>query len=216
MEEVIGEWNDPVVAIQATASAFVAIKCTGEVVTWGCPASGGAIRLPLYSVVAVQASKYAFTSIHEGGFLHSWGQRFWGGKLRATYERLSGAKEVQATHSAFAALFEDQTVRAWGSARAGGDVTRAQQELWGVQWIQANCVSFFALRADLTVIVWGETTAIYERKVPVISSVTEENYEDCLQRLYQLEDITDKTHGKEIEKWWSERAWDCAAKKEKE
>ena len=119
---------------------------------------------------------------------------------------MSGAKEVQATHSAFAALFEDQTVRAWGSARAGGDVTRVQQELWGVQWIQANCVSFFALRADLTVIVWGETIAIYERKVPVISSVTEENYEDCLQRLYQLEDITDKTHGKEVEKWWSERA----------
>ena len=174
MEEAVGELNDPVVAIQATASAFVAIKCTGEIVTWGCPASGGAIRLPLYSVVAVQATKYAFTSLHEGGSLHSWGQHFWGGKLPTTYERLSGAKEVQSTHSAFAALFEDQTVRAWGSAKAGGDATGVQQELWGVQWIQANYVSFFALRVDLAVIVWGETTAIYERKVPVITTVTEE------------------------------------------
>ena len=41
-----GDWNDPVVATQANASAFIAIKCTGEVVTWGCPASGGEIRLP--------------------------------------------------------------------------------------------------------------------------------------------------------------------------
>ena len=205
MEEATGELNDRVVAIQATASAFVAIKCTGEIVTWGCPASGGAIRLPLYSVVAVQATKYAFTSLHEGGPLHSWGERFWGGKLPTTYERLSGAKEVQSTHSAFAALFEDQTVRAWGSAKAGGDATGVQQELWGVQWIQANYVSFFALRVDLAVIVWGEATAIYEHKVPVITTVTEENYDDCLRRLYQLEDITDNTHRKEIEKWWSER-----------
>ena len=112
---------------------------------------------------------------------------------------------MQSTHSAFAALFEDQTVRAWGSAKAGGDATGVQQELWGVQWIQANHVSFFALRVDLAVIVWGETTAIYERKVPVITAVTEENYDDCLRRLYQLEDITDNTHRKEIEKWWSER-----------
>ena len=88
--------------------------------TWGCPTSHGAIRLPLYSVVAVQATKYAFTSLHEGGSLHSWGKHLWGGKLPTTYERVTGAKEVQSTHSAFAALFEDQTVRAWGSAKAGG------------------------------------------------------------------------------------------------
>ena len=102
--------------------------------------------------------------------------------------RDSGAKEVQSTHSAFAALF-----------------ATGVQELWEVQWIQANYVSFFALRVDLAVIVWGETTAIYEHKVPVITTVTEENYDDCLRRLYQLEDITDNTHRKEIEKWWSER-----------
>ena len=123
--------------------------------------------------------------------------------MPATYDRLLGAKEVQATHSAFAALFDDQTVRAWGSARAGGDVTRVQQELWGILWIQANTVSFFAIRADLTVIVWGETTATYERRVPVMSSVTKENYEDCLRRLYQLEDIRDK--GNEVKDWWNER-----------
>ena len=205
MKEAVGELNDPVIAIQATASAFVAIKCTGEIITWGCPESGGALRLPLYSVVAVQATKYAFTSLHEGGSLHSWGQHFWGGKLPATYERLSHAREIQSTHSAFAALFEDQTVRAWGNAKAGGDITRVQHELWGVQWIQANFVSFFALRADLTVIVWGETTAIYEHKVPVVSAVTDENYDDCLRRLYHLEDITDSTHRREIEKWWNER-----------
>ena len=158
--------------------------------TWGCPESGGAIRLPLYSVVAVQASKYAFASLHEGGSLHSWGQHFWGGKLPAAYERLSGAREIKSTHSAFAALFEDLTVRAWGNAKAGGDTTR---------------VSFFALRADLTVIAWGETCAIYEHKVPVVSAVTDENYDDCLRRLYHLEDITNSTHRREIVKWWSER-----------
>ena len=204
MKEAFGKLNDPVIAIQATASAFVAIKCTGELVTWGCPESGGAPRLPLYSVVAVQATKYAFASLHEGGSLHSWGQHFWGGELPAAYEKLSGAREIQSTNSAFAALFEDQTVRAWGNAKAGGDTTRVQHELWGVLWIQANFVSFFALRADLTVIVWGETTAIYEHKVPVVSAVTEENYEDCLRRLYHLEDTTDSTHRKEIEEWWNE------------
>ena len=46
MKEAVGKLNDPVIAIQATASAFVAIKCTGELVTWGCPESGGALRLP--------------------------------------------------------------------------------------------------------------------------------------------------------------------------
>ena len=107
-ELVRGNWNDPVVAIQANACAFVAIICTGEVVTWGGPSSGGEIRLPRYSVVAVQASKYAFTSLHEGGSLHSWGEQFYGGKLPTSSERLTGAKEVQATHSAFAALFEEE------------------------------------------------------------------------------------------------------------
>ena len=164
MKEAFGKLNDPVIAIQATASAFVAIKCTGELVTWGCPKSGGASRLPLYSVVAVQATKYAFAILHEGGSLHSWGQHFWGGELPAAYEKLSGAREIQSTNSA-AALFEDQTVRAWGNAKAGGDTTRVQHELWGVLWIQANFASFFAPRADLTVIAWGETTAIYEHKV---------------------------------------------------
>ena len=71
MKEAFGKLNDPVIAIQATVSAFVAIKCTGELVTWGCPKSGGAPRLPLYSVVAVQATKYAFALLHEGGSLHS-------------------------------------------------------------------------------------------------------------------------------------------------
>ena len=51
MKQALGKLNDPVIAIQATANAFVAIKCTGELVTWGCPGSGGASRLPLYSVV---------------------------------------------------------------------------------------------------------------------------------------------------------------------
>ena len=54
-------------------------------------------------------------------------------------------------------------------------------------------------------IVWGETTVIYEHKVPVVSAVTDENYDDCLRRLYHLEDITDSTHRGEIEKWWNER-----------
>ena len=139
----------------------------------------------------------------KGGVLHSWGEEFYGGKLPASCERLTGAKEVQATHSAFAALFEDQTVCAWGNARGGGDATKVQQELWGILWIQSNSVSFFALRTDLTVIAWGETSAIYEHKVPIIPAVTEENNEDCLRRLYQLDDIHDK--GNEIEEWWSER-----------
>ena len=121
----------------------------------------------------------------------------------AAYEKLSGAREIQSTNSAFAALLKDQTVRAWGNANAGGDITRVQHELRGVLWIQANFVSFFALRADLTVIVWGETTAIYEHKVPVVSAVTEENYDDCLRRLYHLEDTTDSIH-REIEEWWNE------------
>ena len=120
------------IAIQATASAFVAIKCTGELVTWGCSESGEAPRLPLYSVVAVQATKCAFALLHKGGSLHSWGQHFWGGELPAAYEKLSGAREIQSTNSAFAALFEDQTVRAWGNAKAGSDTARVQQELWGV------------------------------------------------------------------------------------
>ena len=68
-------------------------------------------------------------------------------------------------------------MRAWGNAKAGGDITRVQHKLWGVQGIQANFVFFFALRADLTVIVWGKTTAIYKRKVPVVSAVTDENYD---------------------------------------
>ena len=175
-------------------------------VTWGDPSLGGWIRLPLCNVLAVQASKYAFTSLHEGGVLHSWGEKFYGGKLPTPYKRLTGAKEVQSTRSAFAALYEDQTVCAWGNARCGGDTAKVQQDLWGILWIQSNSVSFFALRVDLTVIAWGETTAVFEHKVAVVPAITEENYEDCLRRLYQLEDFTDRTHGKEIEEWWSEKA----------
>ena len=63
------------------------------------------------------------------------------------------------------------------------------------------CV-FLCPRADLTVIVWGETTAIYKHKVPVVSAVTEENYDDCLRR---LENTTDSTYRREIEKWWNKR-----------
>ena len=78
-------WSDPesggrveaipacgIVDIRSTSGA---IKCTGELVTWGCPQSGGALCLPLYSVV-VQATKYTFASLHEGSFLHLWGQHF--------------------------------------------------------------------------------------------------------------------------------------------
>ena len=51
-------------------------------------------------------------------------------------------------------------------------------------------------KSYLAVVVWGETTAIYEHKVPVVTAVTEKNYDDCLRREKKLEDITDNTHRK--------------------
>ena len=53
--------------------------------------------------MAVLATKCAFASLHKGGSLLSWNQHFWGGELPATYEKLSGAREIQSTNSFFVA-----------------------------------------------------------------------------------------------------------------
>ena len=62
--------------IQATESAFAAIKADGTVITWGHPFYGGdsdAVRDQLVDVQHIQATDFAFAAIKDDGTVITWG-----------------------------------------------------------------------------------------------------------------------------------------------
>ncbi|CAK9041630.1 Putative E3 ubiquitin-protein ligase HERC1 [Durusdinium trenchii] len=117
-----------VVALQATFSAFCALKCDGTVVTWGDPVRGGDARRvqeELREVQQIQASGAAFAAIRGDGKVVTWGDAARGGDAAAVQEKLVNVESIQASTSAFAALRSDGWVVTWGSSDCGGDCRNA-------------------------------------------------------------------------------------------
>ena len=103
--------------IQATSSAFAAIREDGSVVTWGKPEKGGCsvlVQEQLTSVRQIQATNGAFAAIRSDATVIAWGHPADGGDSRFVQEELVGVQQIQAATgvfgSAFAAIREDGRV----------------------------------------------------------------------------------------------------------
>ncbi|CAE7939958.1 HERC1 [Symbiodinium sp. KB8] len=148
--------------IQASHSAFAAIRSDGSVVSWGDAGSGGdssAVQDQLRDVQQIQASSHAFAAIRGDGSVVTWFGWVvtWFGVAysSAVQDQLRDVQQIQASCGAFAAIPGDGSVVTWGDADYGGDCTAVQDQLRDVQQIQASESAFAAILGDGSVITWG-------------------------------------------------------------
>eukprot|EP00439_Symbiodinium_sp_Y106_P006818 s4348_g1.t1 len=144
--------------IQASGSAFAAIRDDGTVVTWGLSVFGAdsdAVQDKLKDVQQIQASEGAFAAILRDGAVVSWGGAGCGGDCSHVQEQLQNVKQIQASASAFAAIRGDGTVVTWGDSGSGADSSSLREKLNSVKQIQSSERAFAAILGDRTVVTWG-------------------------------------------------------------
>ncbi|CAE7275675.1 HERC2, partial [Symbiodinium necroappetens] len=136
-----------VVHIQATRSAFAALREDGSVVAWGSPGDGGdchSVADRLVAVSEIQAARGAFAALLADGSVVCWGQEDRGGNCAAVQEQLLDVQQIQACSDAFAAIRRDGTVVTWGHPPCGGDSSSVQSQLKDVWSIQSTGTAFVA------------------------------------------------------------------------
>ena len=189
-----GSLSSGVRSINATNSAFAALKADGTVVTWGD--SGGNSSAPvggaLTGVTGLAATNAAFAALKSDGSVVTWGDAAYGGNAacapsascqRAAVGSLSsGVVTVFATERAFAALKQDGSVVAWGDPTYGGDsacvvttgciAAPAGSLAGGVTQIMSTSRAFVARKQDGSVVTWGLAANGGDSSAPVGGALT--------------------------------------------
>ena len=106
--------------VQATHSAFAAIRSDGLAVTWG-GAYSREVQAQLRNVQHIQSSMEAFAAILADGSVIAWGDPDFGGDCQAVQDQLQDVQHIQASNYSFAALRGDGSVVTWGAPDGGGD-----------------------------------------------------------------------------------------------
>ena len=135
--------------IQASFSAFAAIRFDGSVVTWGHARSGGRsahVQDHLTEVRSCLSTEHGFLAMCDSSIV-CWGDRGSNEKLEARKK----VKQIQASDDALAAILDDGSVQCWPS-----NVAAPHDQLQNVQHIAA-CPGggFAAILSDGTVVVWA-------------------------------------------------------------
>lgn len=121
----ITEFDEKIVAIAATYTAFAALSDQGNVATWGNRTKGGnsaSVSGQLTNIQKIVASKGAFAAITDAGAVITWGHEDHGGNSSAVSSLLSSdVVHIYANEYAFAAIKADGTVVTWGHPTNGGD-----------------------------------------------------------------------------------------------
>ncbi|CAE7865891.1 Ank2, partial [Symbiodinium sp. KB8] len=146
-----------VVSLQATSTAFTAVRRNGSIVTWGDLSRGGQRQSQLHGVRQVQASLTAFAALLEDGSLATWGHL--AGQDLESHRQDVCVRSISASNHAFAAILQDGSILAWGSVNFDGDCSNVRMQLQGVQRIQATRAAFAAILADGSVVTWGNRDA---------------------------------------------------------
>jgi len=83
--------------VQATETAFAALRADGSVVTWGCAGGGGdssTVREQLKDVREIQSSEAAFAAILADGSVVTWGAASCGGDSSRVKSQLCNVQEI--------------------------------------------------------------------------------------------------------------------------
>jgi len=169
-------FEHPVISIDRTTRAFLALDSIGKVYAWGNVGVGGIIPASIASelkdkiVVKIYANSFAFAVILDDGSVYTWGRRTYGGCSKHVSHMLFNVVEIFATSTAFAALRDDGQLVVWGFTKYGGgglDVRHTRRlttdmklhtALNNIQTVIANLRAFVAIRQDGTCIFWGNFT----------------------------------------------------------
>ena len=143
---------------QMNHRSFVAVKKSGDVITWGGASSGGdssAVSGQLTNVRSVTSTWTAFAALRQDGSVVTWGNSDDGGDSSSVSTLLTtNVTAISSTGYEFAALKRNGTVVSWG--RYGATVDQVASQLNNVIRIYSTWEgSFAALKTDGTVAVWG-------------------------------------------------------------
>ncbi|OLQ09557.1 putative E3 ubiquitin-protein ligase HERC1 [Symbiodinium microadriaticum] len=176
--------------IQATVSAFAAIRQDGSVVTWGDDEAGGdssLVQAQLRTVQCIQATEAAFAAIKKDGSVVTWGLDDSGGDSSSVQAQLWKVKHIQACGVGFAAILENGTVVCWGAEDILGITPTSQlvnvQSIGSqvnVQSIQASQLAFAAILDNGQVVTWGDRGGSSSRVQHQLQNVKEIHATDHL------------------------------------
>ena len=109
--------------IQATETAFAAVKSDGSVVTWGIPGDGGDahfVQDQLRNVQQIQASAAAFAALREDGQVVTWGDVFSGGDSSEFRQELQDVLQIFGHDFGFTAIKTGGRIVCWGDGLLRG------------------------------------------------------------------------------------------------